>query len=157
MEQASYMKEHYANHLHTDSLVPPLSRPDTTRQAKRKASTVNTHFTAYFIGWILRCGVVLSASITLIGLLLMLAHTGGLSEQSLQLFPHTLGQVWQGLLALQPQAIIALGLLLLIATPVLSVTASVIGFALEHDRSYTVIALIVLATLIASFILGKAG
>ncbi|MFL5624046.1 MAG: DUF1634 domain-containing protein [Ktedonobacteraceae bacterium] len=151
------MKEHYANHLHINPLNRPLSRSGTIRLAKRKVSTVNKYFTAYIIGWILRCGVILSASITLIGLLVILAHTGGLSEQSLQLFPHTLGQVWQGLLALQPQAIIALGLLLLIATPVLSVTAAVIGFALEHDRSYVVIAFIVLATLIASFLLGKAG
>ncbi len=151
------MKEHNASYLHIDPLAPPLSRSDTTHQTKRKTSAANKHFTADVIGWILRCGVVLSAGIILIGLLLMLAHTGGLSQQSLQLFPHTLGQVWQGLLALQPQAIIALGLLLLIATQVLSVTASVIGFALEHDRSYVVIALIVLATLVMSFWLGKAG
>ncbi|HTD19957.1 MAG TPA: DUF1634 domain-containing protein, partial [Ktedonobacteraceae bacterium] len=103
---------------------------------KHKTLPANKHFTAFITGWILRSGVILSASITLLGLLLMLIHPGGISEQSLQFFPQTLGQVWLGLMTLQPQAIIALGLLLLIATPVLSVTAALVGFALEHDRSY---------------------
>jgi uncharacterized membrane protein len=151
------MKEHSTNHFRTESLNLPPARLSTTYQPKHKTLSASKHFTAFITGWILRSGVILSASITLLGLLLMLMHTGGISEQSLQLFPHTLGQVWLGLMTLQPQAIIALGLLLLIATPVLSVTAALVGFALEHDRSYVVIALIVLATLVMSFWLGKAG
>src|SRR5258707_14739225 len=151
------MKKHSTNHFRTESLSLPPARLSITYQPKHKTLPVSKHFTAFITGWILRSGVILSASITLLGLLLMLIHPGGISEQSLQLFPQTLGQVWLGLMTLQPQAIIALGLLLLIATPVLSVTAAFVGFALEHDRSYVVIALIVLATLVMSFWLGKAG
>lgn len=151
------MKEHSTNHFRTESLNLPPTRLSSTYQPEHKTLSISKHFTAFITGWILRSGVILSASITLLGLLLMLMHTGGISEQSLQLFPHTLGQVWLGLMMLQPQAIIALGLLLLIATPVLSVTAALVGFALEHDRSYVVIAFIVLATLVMSFWLGKAG
>jgi uncharacterized membrane protein len=151
------MKEHSTYHFRTESLNLPPTRLSSTYQQGHKTLSANRHFTAFITGWILRSGVILSASITLLGLLLMLMHTGGISEQSLQLFPHTLGQVWLGLMMLQPQAIIALGLLLLIATPVLSVTAALVGFALEHDRSYVVIAFIVLATLVMSFWLGKAG
>ena len=151
------MKEHSTNQFRTESLSLPSDRPSISDQMKHKTLPANKHFTAFITGWILRSGVILSASITLLGLLLMLTHPGGISEQSLHLFPQTLGQVWLGLMTLQPQAIIALGLLLLIATPVLSVTAALVGFALEHDRSYVVIALIVLATLVMSFWLGKAG
>jgi uncharacterized membrane protein len=107
------------------------------------------------IGWILRGGATLSAAIVLIGMLLL--HPGDLSGTSLQVFPHTVDQVWTGLLALQPQAVITAGLMLLLATPVMTVTAAVVAFALERDRRYVVIALVVLAILITSFLIGKGG
>src|SRR5260221_14533900 len=151
------MKKHSTNHFRTESLSLPSDRPSISDQLKPKTLPGNKHFTTFITGWILRSGVILSASITLLGLLLMLIHPGGISEQSLQLFPQPLGQVWLGLMTLQPQAIIALGLLVLIATQVLSVIAALVGFALEHDRADVVIALIVLATLVMSFWLGKAG
>jgi len=47
-----------------------------------------------------------------------------------------------------------LGVLLLIATPVLRVAVSVIGFAIGHDRRFVVITLAVLAVLIGSFAVG---
>src|SRR5258707_8685475 len=58
------------------------------------------------IGWILRGGATLSAAIVLLGMLLLLLHPGDLSGTSLRVFPHTVDQVWTGLLALQPQAVI---------------------------------------------------
>jgi uncharacterized membrane protein len=48
--------------------------------------------------------------------------------------------------------LIQLGLLLLIATPVARVAVAIVGFALERDRLYTVISLIVLLILLASLI-----
>ena len=107
------------------------------------------------IGWILRGGATLSAAIVLIGMLLL--HPGDLSGTSLQVFPHTVDQVWVGLLALQPQAVITAGLMLLLATPVMTVTAAAVAFALERDRRYVVIALVVLAILVTSFLIGKGG
>lgn len=85
-------------------------------------------------------------------MLLLLLHPG-----DPQVFPHSLNQVWTGLLALQPQAVIAAGLLLLLVTPVLTVTAAAVTFALERDWRYVVIALLVLAILITSFLIGKGG
>ena len=107
------------------------------------------------IGWILQGGVILSAIFIIIGLLLLPTRPGGLSIQRLLNFPQTLDQIRQGLLILRPQAIIALGLLILIATPVVRVAASIISFALERDRTYVIITSIVLAILLFSiFFLG---
>ena len=57
---------------------------------------------------------------------------------------------------MHPQSIIALGLLLLIATPILRVAVSIIAFALERDYRFVVITAIVLVILILSnFLLGN--
>jgi uncharacterized membrane protein len=51
-----------------------------------------------------------------------------------------------------PAAVIQVGVLLLIATPVARVVFAVIGFALERDRLYVAVSLAVLAVLAASLI-----
>lgn len=48
--------------------------------------------------------------------------------------------------------IIQIGLLLLIATPVARVALAIAGFALERDRLYTVVSVIVLVILLASLL-----
>jgi uncharacterized membrane protein len=53
------------------------------------------------------------------------------------------------------RGIIQLGLLLLIATPVARVAFSVVGFALERDRIYVGVTLIVLAVLMYSLLTGQ--
>lgn len=57
--------------------------------------------------------------------------------------------------AAEPLAITQLGLLVLIATPVVRVAFSVVGFALERDRLYVAITLAVLAVLLASMLLAR--
>jgi uncharacterized membrane protein YfcA len=104
------------------------------------------------IGGVLLGGVLLSSAIILIGLLLLLVSPGALTSHRTDVFPHTFGELWTGLLGLHPQAIIVAGLLLLIATPVLRVAISILAFALEHDRRYVLITCIVLAILLFSFI-----
>lgn len=123
--------------------------PEKNLQAKE--------YTSIIIGWILRGGVISSATIILIGFLSLLLHAGGISGPGLGTFPHTLGQVWSGLVMLHPQALIVLGLLLLIATPVITVTTSAIAFAIERDHRFVVITFIVLAILITSLLIGKGG
>ncbi len=107
-------------------------------------------YTSSIIGWILQGGVMLSAGIILIGLLMLPFYSKGFSVSGLLSFPQTFSQIWAGLLALQPQSIIALGLLLLIATPILRVAVSIIAFALERDFRFVVITALVLAILILS-------
>ena len=71
-------------------------------------------------------------------------------------FPHTLRDVVQGVRDFRGQAIVMVGLMLLIATPVARVAVSILGFVYEHDRRYVIITTIVLALLVLSFVLGKA-
>lgn len=117
---------------------------------KRASGNINA-----VIGWILQGGVLISAGVICTGLALSFVHPEQLSNQQILTFPHTLSEVKDGLLTLHPQAFIALGLLLLIATPVIRVTASIFAFAKEDDRRYVVITTAVLAILLISFLLGK--
>lgn len=107
------------------------------------------------IGWILQGGVIISSAVICVGLVLALIHSGQLASKQTLVFPHTLADVWSGLLIGQPQSVIALGLLLLLATPVVRVVASIVAFALEHDRRYVVITTVVLLVLLLGFLLGK--
>ena len=108
-----------------------------------------------FIGWILQGGVLLSTAVIVLGLFLAVVSPGGFSLQRAFLFPQTLSQIGAGLLAWQPQAVIMLGLLLLIATPVIRVAASMVAFAFERDRKYVIITLIVLTILLLSLIFSQ--
>jgi len=65
--------------------------------------------------------------------------------------------IFQNWLHLNGSGILVVGLLVLIATPVLRVATSLVLFALEKDRIYTAITAVVLALLVLCFVLGKAG
>lgn len=54
------------------------------------------------------------------------------------------------MLALHSRGIIQFGVLLLIATPIIRVTFSVLAFARQRDRVYVVVTLIVLVVLLYS-------
>ncbi len=117
------------------------------------------------ISTLLRTGVIASLSLVVIGALLGALRHGGDMASPAALhrmttpgadFPHTWRAVGAGLLHLQGQAIIALGLLLLIATPVMRVAVSVFAFRAEGDKLYTRITLVVLFFLLLSFVLGRA-
>jgi uncharacterized membrane protein len=115
--------------------------------------------TSSIIGWILRSGVIVSAIIILFGFVLLLVQIGEQPGFALTIgaFPHSLSQVWSGLMILRPQAILVTGLLLLIVTPVITIFTSLVAFAVEHDRRFVVIACVVLAILLASLLIGKGG
>lgn len=111
------------------------------------------------LGNILRAGVVLSAVIVLLGGILYFFQGGGRTPEFhvFQGVPGcTLGNmdIIRGVLGLRGPCIIMLGLLLLIATPVARVLFSAIAFALEGDRTYVVITLVVLALLLVSLLSG---
>lgn len=113
---------------------------------------------------LLRGSVVLSLVVIVIGTVVTFVdHPEFLSSPSAlgllinpgTTLPHTLDAVARGLQALQGDAIVTLGLLLLIATPVVRVGISILAFVYERDRVYTFITLTVFCLLILSFFLGK--
>ena len=53
------------------------------------------------------------------------------------------------------EATVALGLMVLIATPIMRVLLAAMGFALQRDRPFAVISTFVLLVLLISFLLGK--
>jgi uncharacterized membrane protein len=65
-----------------------------------------------------------------------------------------LHRIVAGAMMLRPRSVIQFGVLLLIATPILRVAVAVVGFAMERDRQYVVIAAIVLALLLLSLVSG---
>lgn len=101
----------------------------------------------------LRIGVVLSAIIVFAGLLMFLIS--GNSGYSGDYFPTTPTEIFNGLLLLKPYAIILLGLIILILTPVFRVGVSILVFIKEKDFLYVKITSFVFIILIISFILGK--
>ena len=129
-------------------VTSPVATTNGPEQQPRNSNTVTTS-----IAWTLQVGVLLSALFIILGLLLLPTRPGGLSVQRLLTFPQTPPQVWAGLLALRPQSFIVLGLLLLIATPVIRVAASILTFLLEKDRIYVIITSAVFVILLCSIFL----
>lgn len=153
----SIMIKHSSHLSPADSPEPWSPPPSGNLSPNQEAPSDAQAHSGVLIGWILRGGVILSASIILLGMLLLTLRPGGLSVQSLLTFPHTLHQEWVDLLVLHPQAVMVLGLLMLIATPVLTVATAAVAFARERDRPFVIISLIVLTLLLASFFLGIGG
>ena len=104
------------------------------------------------ISQVLRGGVVLSAIIILLGTLLYYLEPAARRTQATS-YPHALGAVLPAVAHFSPLGIITLGLLVLLATPVMRVAVSIVAFALEHDRLYVAITSLVLAVLLLSIFL----
>jgi uncharacterized membrane protein len=66
-------------------------------------------------------------------------------------------EIVSGAIHLRARSIIQLGILALIATPILRVAISLAGFVFERDRNYVLITAIVLAILLYSLITGATG
>jgi uncharacterized membrane protein len=63
--------------------------------------------------------------------------------------------VFDGAVHGRPVAVIDLGLLFLIFTPILRVGFAAVFFALHGERRYTLISVVVLTLLVLGFVLGK--
>jgi uncharacterized membrane protein len=117
------------------------------------------------ISGLLRAGVVASVAVVVIGLILTFVNhpqyirsktaLGDLTDARAE-YPHRVSDVTAQIREGHGQALVMLGLLTLIATPVARVAFSIVAFALEGDRLYVVITSVVLALLLLSFALGAA-
>lgn len=118
------------------------------------------------ISWVLRAGVTISLVVVIAGLVITFVHhpdyfrsrpaLGALTDPGTS-YPRSIGAVVEGVREGRGQAIVTLGLLLLIATPVARVAVSIAVFVIERDRLYVVITTVVLVLLLLSFVLGASG
>lgn len=109
------------------------------------------------VGRLLRLGVAVAAGVTLAGTGLYLARHGGQAADYAVFVRQPaetsrVAGIVREVMSMRGTGMIFLGLLLLIATPVARVAFSVVGFALERDRTYVVVTLIVLAILLFSLL-----
>jgi uncharacterized membrane protein len=124
--------------------------------ARSRQQLAEHHF-EQFLGNLLRGGVILSAGIVVVGGILYLVRHG-MESPNYQLFRgepaefRVLPKILEmGLTLQRRRSFIQLGLIVLIATPILRVAFSGYIFARQGDRTYVVITFIVFATLIYSF------
>jgi uncharacterized membrane protein len=127
---------------------------DTRRRVGRVEIVIST---------LLRAGVISSLAIILIGLALTYVQQPSYANDRTALpklitygadFPHSLNDVFAGVIRFRGQALMTLGLLILIATPVIRVAISIIAFAIQRDYTFVAITCIVLALLGFSFLMG---
>ncbi|MEO6909880.1 MAG: DUF1634 domain-containing protein [Edaphobacter sp.] len=109
------------------------------------------------MGRLLQVGVLLASAVVLVGgVLYVRAHSGSVVDyRTFAGEPadlRSVGGLFRLLLAGDPVAVIQIGVLLLIATPVARVVFAVAGFALERDRLYVAVSLAVLTVLLASLL-----
>lgn len=104
------------------------------------------------VAWLLRAGVLLSAAVVLGGGICYVAQYANQVPQVAKF--HGEPPQYRGLRGIvravmtgDCSAVIQFGLIMLIATPVLRVALSFVGFAGERDRTYVIVTAIVLGVL----------
>jgi uncharacterized membrane protein len=122
--------------------------------------------TEVMISALLRSGVITSLAIVVAGTILSFVHHpdylrspaayARLTAPPASPF-RTLGDVVDGLRHARGQALVELGLLVLIATPVLRVGASIGLFAIQRNRVFVATTSLVFTLLVTSFLLGRAS
>ncbi len=123
--------------------MPETKRPWSDEQVEK------------IIGNLLRSGVIAAAIVVLTGGIIYLIRYGA-NSPDYSIFKgvpaefRSVGGIVTAALTFRSRGLIQLGLLFLIATPVARVAFSIFGFALQRDRIYIAITLIVLGILIYS-------
>jgi uncharacterized membrane protein len=140
------------------SVVPLVNTSDAvSRLPPRPSNPWNDHRIEVILGNLLRGGVVISATVVVWGACIYLSHHA-FEIANYRVFNgepaefRTIPGVFQSVKNGRGRGFIQLGLLFLIATPIVRVAFSVVAFALERDRMYVAFTLIVLAVLLYSLL-----
>lgn len=108
------------------------------------------------VGQLLRYGVVTASLVVLAGGILYLIHSGASIRPDYHQFKGeenslvTFKGIIMGLFTLDAMGVIQFGVLLLIITPILRIVFSLFAFAVEKDRLYVIITMVVLAIILLS-------
>jgi uncharacterized membrane protein len=138
-----------------------------SKKLQRPESLVLTELA---ISYALRMGVLCCSAVFASGLILKLTRSstqGPSSKELLQkltsgaesipfFVPSSISDFMEGLRSGNSDTVIALGLILLIALPIIRVSMTVILFLIERDWIFLLITLIVLSVLLSGIIFGKA-
>lgn len=124
--------------------------------------------TELMIAYVLRYGVLLCLFVIGVGLAgkMLLPSTGTANEAVIAALtsgqspayqpPTTVAAVWEGVSHFRADYVIAGGLMLLIALPIVRVAFTTLVFFHEKDWAFFVITLVVLTVLLSGIILGRA-
>ena len=117
------------------------------------------------ISRILRVGVISSVTLIVVGMIVtFVQHPDYLSSSAVldcavgpgATFPHKFDALLASMQQMRGEAIVTLGLLVLMATPVMRVAVSTLAFIQQRDRTYALITAAVLCLLLLSLVLGRA-
>ena len=109
------------------------------------------------VGNLLRIGVLASVVTSLFGFIKLFTEGFTMPKDytSLEISEeHIWKNFWTSLLNFEGVAIIQLGILLLIFTPLVRILFALIGYIKEKDYTYVVISVIVLGIMLVSFLMG---
>ena len=113
------------------------------------------------IGRLLQFGVLVAAAVVAVGGTALLVQHGS-APADFRTFRGTseplrdIGSIVRGVMQLDSRAIVQLGLVLLIATPVARVALTFVAFLFRRDRLYATLTLLVLALLLYGLVWGRA-
>jgi uncharacterized membrane protein len=118
------------------------------------------HAVEQVIGRLLQIGVLLAAGVVLIGATLLLVRHGATpaSYSEFRSEPNELRSVVgivRAAASLNAAAIVQLGLVLLIATPIARVGFTLVAFILQRDRTYVWITTLVMMLLLFGLVFGR--
>ena len=127
-----------------DLLTFPAPTPQATERAREQRDLNQVLHAVLMVGLAISTVLILSG----IGIDLF-------SQRDLPTAVPDLGEVFQRVVASRPSGFLALGLLVLIATPILRVIGSIVAFLYERDWRYALITTMVLLVLSVSLLVGK--
>lgn len=140
--------------------APAPQAVQSKTKTKAKPEPWDDHRMEVILGILLRSGVMLAAAVVFSGACVYLIRHAH-EPADYRIFRgepaqyRTISGVLQSVKNGRGRGLIQLGLLILIATPIVRVAFSIVGFAMERDRMYVAFTLIVLAILLYS-LLGSA-
>jgi uncharacterized membrane protein len=132
-----------------------------SQQHSQQHSRWSDHAVEQLIGRLLQVGVLLAAIVTMAGGAMLLTQHGG-DVMSFTVFQgepaylRSIGGVVRSAVAMRSESIVQLGLVLLIATPVVRVAFTLVAFVLQRDRTYVAITSLVLVLLLYGLLYGSA-
>lgn len=140
---------------------PPLRsvRQTGDDSARTGSSPLSDHQVEQIVGRLLQIGVLIAAVVVILGGAMLLA-TSALQVVSFSVFRgepamlRSVSAVARGASTFNAHAVIQLGLVLLVATPIARVALTLIAFLFQRDRLYVIITSLVLALLLFSLLQG---